>query len=390
MSPEQAAFYQFHASLMEPWDGPASIAFTDGTVIGAVLDRNGLRPSRYWVTDDDLVIMATEVGVLDVAAVEGRRRRAGCSPGACSWSTPPRAASSATTRSRPSWPRRSPTRTGSTRTSCTSRPAGARASCAATRARVAAAPADASATRTRSSRSSSRPWRCTGKEAIGSMGTDTPDRGALGAVPPAVRLLQAAVRAGHQPAARRHPRGARHGARQHDRTRGQPVRPAAVVVPADVHHPTRSSTTTSSPRLIHIDGEGGLGDFRTVVVRCLYPVADGGDGLRERDRGRPPRGVRGHRRRRQHRRAVRPRRHRRAGAHPVAAAHRRRCTTTSSARRRAPASASSSRRGEAREVHHMCLLLGYGAGGHQPVPRVRDHRGPHRRGALPASSESTA
>jgi len=60
-------FYQFHASLMEPWDGPASIAFTDGSVIGAVLDRNGLRPSRYWVTDDGLVVMASEVGVLDIA-----------------------------------------------------------------------------------------------------------------------------------------------------------------------------------------------------------------------------------------------------------------------------------------------------------------------------------
>jgi glutamate synthase (NADPH/NADH) large chain len=59
------AFYQFHASVMEPWDGPASIAFTDGTVIGAVLDRNGLRPSRFWVTDDDLVVMASEVGVFD-------------------------------------------------------------------------------------------------------------------------------------------------------------------------------------------------------------------------------------------------------------------------------------------------------------------------------------
>src|SRR5207302_7552600 len=66
MSPERRAFYEYHASLMEPWDGPASIAFTDGTVIGAVLDRNGLRPSRFWVTDDDLVIMASEVGVLDV------------------------------------------------------------------------------------------------------------------------------------------------------------------------------------------------------------------------------------------------------------------------------------------------------------------------------------
>ena len=66
MSPERKAFYQYHASLMEPWDGPASIAFTDGTVIGAVLDRNGLRPSRYYVTKDDMVIMASEVGVLDV------------------------------------------------------------------------------------------------------------------------------------------------------------------------------------------------------------------------------------------------------------------------------------------------------------------------------------
>jgi glutamate synthase (ferredoxin) len=66
MSPERKAFYEYHASLMEPWDGPASIAFTDGTVIGAVLDRNGLRPSRYYVTKDDLVIMASEVGVLDI------------------------------------------------------------------------------------------------------------------------------------------------------------------------------------------------------------------------------------------------------------------------------------------------------------------------------------
>ena len=66
MSPEKRAFYRYHASVMEPWDGPASIAFTDGTVIGAVLDRNGLRPSRYWVTDDDLVIMASEAGVVDV------------------------------------------------------------------------------------------------------------------------------------------------------------------------------------------------------------------------------------------------------------------------------------------------------------------------------------
>ena len=60
------AFYRFHASLMEPWDGPALIAFTDGTLVGAVLDRNGLRPGRYWVTNDGLVVLASEVGVLDI------------------------------------------------------------------------------------------------------------------------------------------------------------------------------------------------------------------------------------------------------------------------------------------------------------------------------------
>lgn len=59
-------FYRFHASLMEPWDGPACVTFTDGKQIGAVLDRNGLRPSRYWVTDDGLVVLASEVGVLDI------------------------------------------------------------------------------------------------------------------------------------------------------------------------------------------------------------------------------------------------------------------------------------------------------------------------------------
>ena len=60
------AFYGFHASLMEPWDGPALVAFTDGATVGAVLDRNGLRPGRYWITRDGLVVLASEVGVLDL------------------------------------------------------------------------------------------------------------------------------------------------------------------------------------------------------------------------------------------------------------------------------------------------------------------------------------
>jgi glutamate synthase (NADPH/NADH) large chain len=66
MDPVKKAFYEFHASMMEPWDGPASISFTDGKIIGATLDRNGLRPSRYCVTTDDRVIMASETGVLPV------------------------------------------------------------------------------------------------------------------------------------------------------------------------------------------------------------------------------------------------------------------------------------------------------------------------------------
>ena len=66
MQADKRAFYEYHSSFMEPWDGPASIAFTDGTYIGAVLDRNGLRPSRYYITDDDKCIMASEVGVVPV------------------------------------------------------------------------------------------------------------------------------------------------------------------------------------------------------------------------------------------------------------------------------------------------------------------------------------
>ncbi|MGB9112522.1 MAG: glutamate synthase large subunit [Acidimicrobiales bacterium] len=80
MSPDLRAFFRFHSCLMEPWDGPAAIVFTDGDVIGGILDRNGLRPARYWVTTDGLVVLASEVGVLDVAP-ERIARKGRLSPG---------------------------------------------------------------------------------------------------------------------------------------------------------------------------------------------------------------------------------------------------------------------------------------------------------------------
>ncbi|PRW61749.1 glutamate synthase large subunit [Actinopolyspora mortivallis] len=67
MDPQRRAFYEFHNNLMEPWDGPALVTFTDGTRVGAVLDRNGLRPGRYWITHDNMVVLASETGVLDIA-----------------------------------------------------------------------------------------------------------------------------------------------------------------------------------------------------------------------------------------------------------------------------------------------------------------------------------
>ncbi|MDQ1541661.1 MAG: glutamate synthase large chain, partial [Actinomycetota bacterium] len=96
------AFYEFHASVMEPWDGPACVTFTDGTVIGAVLDRNGLRPARYWVTDTGLVVLASEVGVL--TSIRPRScARAGFSRAGCSSSTPRPVVSSTMPRSKLSW-----------------------------------------------------------------------------------------------------------------------------------------------------------------------------------------------------------------------------------------------------------------------------------------------
>ena len=158
MDPARRAFYQYHASLMEPWDGPASVCFTDGTVIGAVLDRNGLRPSRIWVTDDGLVVMASEAGVLDLDPSTVVQARCACSPAGCSWSTPRRAASSPTRRSRPSWPPSTRTRSGWT-PACSTSTTCRRATTSACRTTGSCCASRPSATPTRSSTCWSRRWR---------------------------------------------------------------------------------------------------------------------------------------------------------------------------------------------------------------------------------------
>ncbi len=98
MPDDLKAYYEYQAALIEPWDGPAAMAFTDGTVIGALLDRNGLRPGRYWVTKGGLVIMASEAGVLDIPPADIESKGASSRAG-CSWSTRSSSGSSPTTRS---------------------------------------------------------------------------------------------------------------------------------------------------------------------------------------------------------------------------------------------------------------------------------------------------
>ncbi len=303
MSDELKAFYRYHSSLMEPWDGPASIAFTDGTVMGAVLDRNGLRPSRYWVTADDLVIMASEVGVIDVdpaRVVEKGRLRPG-------------------------------------RMFLVDTAKGRIVGDHELKAELAAArpyqrwlddnlvELDALAARDHELRPHRdvvarqqvfgytteelkvliEPMARTGAEPIGSMGTDTPIAALSSRSRPAVRLLHPALRPGHQPAARRHPRGARHLHRRVDGARGQPARPDAGVVPPDprgpAHHQQRRARQARPHRHLRRRGRLPLGHH-------LVPVP----GVRRRHRpaGGPRRpaspGLRGHRGRRDHPDPLRP------------------------------------------------------------------------------------
>ena len=262
MDAARTAFYEFHASMMEPWDGPACVVFTDGTQVGAVLDRNGLRPSRYWVTDDGLVVLASEVGVLDIdPATVVRKGR--LQPGRMFLVDTDEhriiedeeiKGELAAEHPYDEWLHAGlvrfedlPDREHIVHT-------------------------HASVTRRQQvfgyteeeKRVLLTPMAQDRRRADRLDGHRHPDRGAVGPAAAAVRLLRAAVRPGHQPAARRDPRGARHLAGRHDRPGGQPARadagvvpPAGAAVPGDrqrragqdpAHQPRRRPARLRHPR----------------------------------------------------------------------------------------------------------------------------------------------
>ena len=362
MSDERRAFYRYHATRMEPWDGPASIAFTDGTVIGAVLDRNGLRPSRYWVTSDGLVIMASETGVIDVpqgSVVEKGRLQPG-------------------------------------RMFLIDTAEGRIVRDDEIKDRLAAArpygrwldqnlvhlkdlPRRAAARREEGSLTQRQqvfghtleehrlllaPMAADGKEAIGSMGTDTPPAVLSDRSRPIYDYFKQLFAQVTNPPL--------------DAIREELVTSlyARVGPEANLFDPQPSSCRTvhlDTPvitgdelaRLAGIDGPGGLDDFHTEVLTALYPVAEGGAGLRRAlrelceaasaaidagasilvvsDRGSDKR------------RAPIPSLLAVSAVHQHLVAERTRTRV-----------GLVSETGDAREVHHLCLHLGYGANAVNP------------------------
>ena len=277
MSAERKAFYRYHATRMEPWDGPASIAFTDGTVIGAVLDRNGLRPSRYLVTNDGLVVMASETGVIDVpqsSVVEKGRLQPGrmflidTAEGRIVRDDEIKVRL-ASARPYGRWldqnlvhlddlpPRDTPRRTDGTLIE---------------RQLVFGHTHE-------EHRLLLAPMVIDGKEALGSMGTDTPPAVLSDRNRPIYDFFKQLFAQVTNPPL--------------DAIREELVTSlyARVGPEGNLFDPQPSSCRTvhlDSPvitdadlaRLVKIDGPGGIGDFRTEVLVALFAVADGGDGLR--------------------------------------------------------------------------------------------------------------
>ena len=232
MSQVKKDFYRYHSCLMEPWDGPASVTFTDGKSIGAVLDRNGLRPSRYVVTDDDRVIMASEVGALEIAP-ERIVRKGRLEPGKMFLVDLEKGRivdddelkhALASAHPYGKW-------LDEYMVPLADLPRGPRGP--RPRPRHAAPPPDGVRLHARG------PQVHPGPDGVQRRGGDRVDGhrhaagGALRPGPAALQLLQAALRPGHQSAAGRDPRGAGDLGLHRRRRRGEPARPEARILPAD-------------------------------------------------------------------------------------------------------------------------------------------------------------
>ena len=265
--------------LMEPWDGPAAICFTDGVQIGTVLDRNGLRPLRYYVTKDDLVVMASEAGVLPDIPPEKVANKGRIQPGRMFLvdTAQKRIISDEEIKDRYAsqhpygqWLQDNMVRTSDL-------PAGA-----------AAIEPDHETLEIRQEAFGYtaedlgklvQPMAETGAEADRLDGHRHAAGGAVEPAAAAVQLLQAALRPGDQPAGRRHPRGDHHGGRDHHRSRAQPVRSHSPSRPARSSCGRRCCSTRSWSSCAPWTARPPARGFKTVTLPMLYPVAEDGAGL---------------------------------------------------------------------------------------------------------------
>ena len=277
MDPARRAFYEFHAALMEPWDGPACITFTDGSLIGAVLDRNGLRPSRYWVTSDGLVVLASEVGVLDLdPATVVRKGR--LQPGRMFLVDTDRGRIVDDAEIKAELAAEAPYDEWLHAGQIHLADLPEREHVVHTHASVARRQQTFGYTE-EELRVLLAPMATSGRRAARVDGHRHPGRGAVAAAAAALRLLQPAVRPGHQPAAGRDPRGAGDQPRHRDRPRPEPAHrdagalpPGGAGLPGHRQRRAREDRSTST-------ATATCPGFATARIRGLYPVAGGGPAL---------------------------------------------------------------------------------------------------------------
>ena len=276
MEPKRRAFYEYYAALMEPWDGPAAIAFTDGRQIGATLDRNGLRPARFCVTDDDRVIMASESGVLPIAEEKIVRK----------WRLQPgrmllidleegRIVEDEEIKSRLASEQPYGDWLRETQFNLEDLPPAPEAGV------EPSAETDA-LKRTQKAFGYTdedlkfflAPMAANGDDPVGSMGTDTPIAALSDRPEAALRLFQAELRAGHQPADRSDPRGDGDEPRLDDRAAPQPARPPCRHATSGSRSRSRSSPTRicSKIRCIHDMLDGA---FRTQTLDATWAGGSG-------------------------------------------------------------------------------------------------------------------